>query len=35
LRNAASNRCYVKIGFTPVCDAFVYHRKSPVLVPAS
>jgi RimJ/RimL family protein N-acetyltransferase len=26
LRNAASNRCYAKIGFTGVCDAFVYHR---------
>ncbi len=27
LRNAASNRCYAKIGFTGVCDAYVYHRK--------
>jgi predicted GNAT family acetyltransferase len=29
LRNAASNRCYAKIGFTGVCDAFVYHRLPP------
>jgi RimJ/RimL family protein N-acetyltransferase len=35
LRNAASNRCYAKIGFEGVCDAFVYHRKPPVLLPAS
>jgi RimJ/RimL family protein N-acetyltransferase len=27
LRNAASNRCYAKIGFTGVCDACVYHRQ--------
>ena len=27
LRNAASNRCYAKIGFTRVCDASVYRRK--------
>lgn len=27
LRNAASNRCYARIGFTPVCDAWVYLRQ--------
>ena len=26
LRNPASNRCYEKIGFVPVCDAFCYAR---------
>jgi len=25
-RNPASNRCYAKIGFKPVCDAWVYRR---------
>ncbi len=29
LRNGASNRCYAKIGFTGVCDAYVYHRLPP------
>jgi len=27
LRNPASNRCYARIGFTPVCDAWVYLRQ--------
>jgi RimJ/RimL family protein N-acetyltransferase len=27
LRNAASNRCYARIGFTGVCDASVYLRR--------
>jgi predicted GNAT family acetyltransferase len=26
LRNPASNRCYAKIGFKPVCDAWHYVR---------
>jgi RimJ/RimL family protein N-acetyltransferase len=26
LDNPASNRCYAKIGFRPVCDAWVYRR---------
>jgi predicted GNAT family acetyltransferase len=26
LRNPASNRCYAKIGFQPVCRAWHYHR---------
>jgi RimJ/RimL family protein N-acetyltransferase len=26
LRNPASNRCYAKIGFKPVCDAWVYRQ---------
>lgn len=26
LRNPASNRCYARIGFKPVCDAWVYRR---------
>jgi GNAT superfamily N-acetyltransferase len=26
LANAASNRCYTKLGFTPVCDAWLYLR---------
>jgi RimJ/RimL family protein N-acetyltransferase len=29
LRNPASNRCYAKIGFKPVCDAWVYRRLAP------
>jgi RimJ/RimL family protein N-acetyltransferase len=29
LRNAASNRCYAKIGFTGVCDSCVYLRTRP------
>jgi RimJ/RimL family protein N-acetyltransferase len=29
LRNAASNRCYARIGFRPVCDAWVYRRLVP------
>jgi RimJ/RimL family protein N-acetyltransferase len=29
LRNAASTRCYAKIGFEPHCDAWVYHRLPP------
>lgn len=28
LRNASSNRCYAKIGFKPVCDAWHYVRRS-------
>jgi RimJ/RimL family protein N-acetyltransferase len=27
LRNAASNRCYAKIGFKPVCDAWICLRQ--------
>jgi len=27
LRNPASNRCYAKIGFAPVCDAWAYLRQ--------
>ena len=27
MRNAASNRCYAKIGFEPACDAWVYFRR--------
>ena len=26
LRNPASNRCYAKLGFTPVCDSWSYPR---------
>jgi predicted GNAT family acetyltransferase len=26
LRNPASNRCYAKIGFTPVCDSLHFYR---------
>jgi predicted GNAT family acetyltransferase len=26
LRNPASNRCYTKIGFTPVCKSLHFHR---------
>jgi RimJ/RimL family protein N-acetyltransferase len=29
LRNPASNRCYAKIGFKPVCDAWHYLRRPP------
>jgi len=29
LRNPASNRCYARIGFRPVCDAWVYRRLVP------
>ena len=29
LRNPASNRCYAKIGFKPVCDAWFYRRLAP------
>lgn len=29
LRNPASNRCYARIGFEPVCDAWVYPRRRP------
>ena len=29
LRNPASNRCYAKIGFRPVCDAWHYPRHLP------
>ena len=28
LRNPASNRCYAKIGFKPVCDAWHYARQA-------
>ena len=28
LRNPASNRCYAKIGFKPVCDAWHYARHA-------
>jgi GNAT superfamily N-acetyltransferase len=28
LRNPASNRCYTKIGFTPVCRSLHFHRTS-------
>jgi len=28
-RNPASNRCYEKIGFKPVCDAWHYLRAQP------
>jgi RimJ/RimL family protein N-acetyltransferase len=28
LRNPASNRCYAKIGFRPVCEAWHYVRRS-------
>jgi RimJ/RimL family protein N-acetyltransferase len=28
LRNPASNRCYAKIGFKPVCDAWHYARQT-------
>lgn len=27
LRNPASNRCYTKIGFTPVCASLHFHRE--------
>jgi RimJ/RimL family protein N-acetyltransferase len=27
LRNPASNRCYAKIGFVPLCKAWHYHRQ--------
>jgi predicted GNAT family acetyltransferase len=27
LRNPASNRCYAKIGFTPVCKSLHFHRN--------
>jgi predicted GNAT family acetyltransferase len=27
LRNPASNRCYAKIGFTPVCESMHFHRQ--------
>jgi predicted GNAT family acetyltransferase len=27
LRNPASNRCYTKIGFTPVCTSLHFHRE--------
>jgi predicted GNAT family acetyltransferase len=27
LRNPASNRCYTKIGFTPVCTSMHFHRE--------
>ena len=27
LRNPAANRCYAKIGFRPVCDAWIYRRQ--------
>jgi predicted GNAT family acetyltransferase len=27
LRNAASNRCYAKIGFEPHCDSWHYLRR--------
>ena len=26
LRNPAANRCYAKIGFTPVCGSLHFHR---------
>jgi len=26
LSNPYSNRCYAKLGFTPVCDSWVYRR---------
>ena len=28
LRNPASNRCYAKIGFRPVCKSFHFHRDA-------
>jgi RimJ/RimL family protein N-acetyltransferase len=28
LRNPASNRCYTKIGFTPVCGSLHFHREA-------
>jgi RimJ/RimL family protein N-acetyltransferase len=28
LRNPASNRCYTKIGFTPVCKSLHFHRNA-------
>jgi RimJ/RimL family protein N-acetyltransferase len=28
LRNPASNRCYAKIGFTPVCKSLHFHRTA-------
>lgn len=28
LRNPASNRCYARIGFTPLCDAWAYWRRA-------
>jgi predicted GNAT family acetyltransferase len=28
LRNPASNRCYTKIGFTPVCGSLHFRRAS-------
>jgi RimJ/RimL family protein N-acetyltransferase len=28
LRNPASNRCYTKIGFTPVCNSLHFHRNA-------
>lgn len=30
LKNPISNRCYAKIGFRPVCDAFFYLRRKGV-----
>lgn len=29
LGNPASNRCYAKLGFEPVCDSRVFHRVTP------
>lgn len=28
LRNPASNRCYTKIGFTPVCTSMHFHSEA-------
>ena len=32
LRNPASNRCYAKIGFSPVCGSMHYHRETRVTI---
>jgi RimJ/RimL family protein N-acetyltransferase len=35
LRNPASNRCYTKIGFTPVCGSLHFHKVGAVESPAA
>jgi RimJ/RimL family protein N-acetyltransferase len=32
LGNPASNRCYTKIGFRPVCGSSHFHRRDPVIL---
>jgi len=35
LRNPASNRCYTKIGFTPVCGSLHFHKVGAIESPAA